>query len=691
MLSLHLPSLSVMMITACFALSVAIFLMGVGHHRNLLLWSAALAVQGLAYVLFGLKGSISDMSAIVLGNAAMSAALALITEGVSHFQWRRLPRWRLWAPVLTVSISSGLLLEHTTPRILFVAFVLMAQCILLLRLLQHGPKGRPGRGQYLLTVGTCTVMCVMAFRMSNVLATLLLEEDVLAPETVQNLMLLMSLVGILWLSVGLLMMNKDRAEQALQDSQAYEQFRSHILELLSGGTDARALLEEIVKGVEALQPGVRCSVLLVQPDGVSLGQGVAPSLPDFFNKAIDGLPIGPGIGCCGTAAYTGERVVVADIGVHPYGAQFRELAKQADLASCWSQPIWSSAGKILGTFAIYHQQVHNPTPANISLIEQTAQLASIAIERGNAADQLKANEHSYRQLIHTANEGISVIQEGKFRLVNSKFCDILGQSAEQLLDQPFMQWIRPQDQQFVAEHHQRRLHGGIDGEVFVIQVDTRQRGSRWIEVSGCKFDWHGKPSTLNFVTDVTDRLEMEARIRELAYHDTLTGLPNRRLLDDRLSLTMSTNQRTGNFGALMFLDMDNFKPVNDTHGHGAGDQLLVEAAQRLQRCIRASDTVARFGGDEFVVLLNALSTDRNTSVKDAESVAQKILVTLSAPYVLNTPGHDIKTVTHHCTVSIGITLFLPNEGEPDDFLVRADSAMYAAKEAGRSTIRFHAG
>jgi diguanylate cyclase (GGDEF)-like protein len=140
----------------------------------------------------------------------------------------------------------------------------------------------------------------------------------------------------------------------------------------------------------------------------------------------------------------------------------------------------------------------------------------------------------------------------------------------------------------------------------------------------------------------------------------------------------------------MFLDLDNFKPLNDAHGHAVGDLLLIEVADRLKSCVRQADTVVRFGGDEFVVILTNLSRDKAESVLEVETVAKKILAKLSESYQLTIQhsGMGDTTVEHHCTASIGVTLFLNHESSQDDILKWADAAMYQAKEAGRNTIRF---
>jgi diguanylate cyclase (GGDEF)-like protein len=152
---------------------------------------------------------------------------------------------------------------------------------------------------------------------------------------------------------------------------------------------------------------------------------------------------------------------------------------------------------------------------------------------------------------------------------------------------------------------------------------------------------------------------------------------------------MATNKRSGFYGALMFLDLDNFKPLNDAHGHDVGDLLLVETAERLKACVRAMDTVARFGGDEFVVMISELFADKADSTVQARNVAEKIRLALAQPYRL-TIKHDAEApVTHCCTASIGVALFINHDASPDDVLTWADQAMYQAKNEGRNLIRFH--
>lgn len=154
---------------------------------------------------------------------------------------------------------------------------------------------------------------------------------------------------------------------------------------------------------------------------------------------------------------------------------------------------------------------------------------------------------------------------------------------------------------------------------------------------------------------------------------------------------MIASKRSGCHGALMFIDLDNFKTLNDTHGHAVGDQLLIEVAQRLRNSVREADTVARFGGDEFVVVFSPLKSDKADSGSQANIIAQNISAALSQPYRLTTrhEGETQNTVEHVCTASIGVALFFSHEAGHDDILKWADMAMYQAKKSGRNAIRFH--
>ena len=182
-------------------------------------------------------------------------------------------------------------------------------------------------------------------------------------------------------------------------------------------------------------------------------------------------------------------------------------------------------------------------------------------------------------------------------------------------------------------------------------------------------------------SDITQRKASEEQIRSLAFFDPLTGLPNRRLLLERLERAMVSNHRNHNEGALLFIDLDNFKALNDNHGHGKGDLLLKQVGQRLANCVRDDDTVARMGGDEFVIMLKDLSSDPTAAATEAETIGRKVLDELNVNY-------NLDGLPHHSTPSIGITLFEGTGNAADEVMRRADLAMYEAKKSGRNALCF---
>ncbi len=223
----------------------------------------------------------------------------------------------------------------------------------------------------------------------------------------------------------------------------------------------------------------------------------------------------------------------------------------------------------------------------------------------------------------------------------------------------------------------RRKDGSLYDEALIIAPVTGEDGAIRYFVA--------------IMQDITERKLAEEKISNLAFYDALTQLPNRRLLNDRLEQVMAASKRSGHYGAVMFLDLDNFKPLNDTYGHGVGDLLLIEVAHRLAGCVRETDTVARFGGDEFVVMLGELDKDKAESAIQAGIVAEKIRTTLAEPYLLaiKREGEAETTVEHRCAASIGVALFINHEESPEDILKCADMAMYRAKESGRNLVCFY--
>jgi diguanylate cyclase (GGDEF)-like protein/PAS domain S-box-containing protein len=292
-----------------------------------------------------------------------------------------------------------------------------------------------------------------------------------------------------------------------------------------------------------------------------------------------------------------------------------------------------------------------------------------------------------------SQDGIIVTDANSVILrVNRAFSQITGYTAEEVVGRkPHLFKSDRHDAEFFRSMWDT-IHrtGGWQGEIW----DRRKNGEiypKWLTITAVR---DSKGIVTHYVgthSDITERKRAEEQVRQLAFYDTLTQLPNRRLFNDRLIQTMAANKRNGCHGALIFIDLDNFKPLNDTYGHAVGDLLLIEAADRLRGCVREMDTVSRFGGDEFVVMLGQLANDRDGSQALARGIAEKIRARLAAPYCMmieNQEGAEV-VIEHLCSASIGAALFIGQASTPDDILKQADMAMYQAKESGRNSIRFH--
>ena len=292
-----------------------------------------------------------------------------------------------------------------------------------------------------------------------------------------------------------------------------------------------------------------------------------------------------------------------------------------------------------------------------------------------------------------SHEGMMVTDvSGVILRVNSAFSKITGYTGEEAVGQMALLLKSDRhDANFYAAMWKSIHHlGSWQGEIWNLRKNGESYPA-WLTITAVERGDGVVTYYVATLSDITVRKAAENEIKNMAFYDTLTQLPNRRLLMDRLSQAIAANKRSGRYGALMFLDLDNFKPLNDKYGHVVGDLLLIEVARRLTSCVREADTIARFGGDEFVVMLSELDVDKAEPIIQAGIVAEKIRLILAEPYTLEIQqeGQAPTTVNHHCTSSIGVVLLTNNEAGPEDILKCADMAMYKAKRDGRNLIRFY--
>jgi len=291
-----------------------------------------------------------------------------------------------------------------------------------------------------------------------------------------------------------------------------------------------------------------------------------------------------------------------------------------------------------------------------------------------------------------AREGISITDAGGSIIdVNESFTRITGYDRAEVLGQnsSILKSGR-QDAGFYAAMWSDLVGKGFwSGEIWNRCKDGKLYAEQ-LAIQALRDSQGSHQGYVALFTDISERKTLEAQMHQMAYFDALTGLPNRRMLGDRLGQAMAASKRSELYGALMFLDLDNFKPLNDAYGHEVGDLLLIEVARRLRECLREMDTVARFGGDEFVVMLSELDAEKEQSTEQAAGVAEKIRASVAEPFFLTVmhPGQESRTVEHYCSVSMGVALFVNHESSQGEIMKRADAAMYQAKYAGRNAIRF---
>lgn len=455
-----------------------------------------------------------------------------------------------------------------------------------------------------------------------------------------------------------------------KQAERHHQHHNRILEMLLAKVSLSEILNALAQDIEKLLPDCACSIMLVNQDGTHLNTAASYGLSDFFLSAIDNLPIGEGMAVCGSAAFFGHRVVIPDVHTHEWTKSFSELAARANIHSCWSQPIFSAQGDVLGTFALYHRHKRNPSDIEIHLIESEARLTSLAIEQSHAEVRL----HLAASVFTHANEGILITDAvGNIIETNDVFTEITGYTREEARGKNprFLQSGRHGQEFYSDLWHNLTVKGDWYGEMW----NKRKNGEVYaalMTISAVQ-DIHGVAQNyVNLFTDITPLKEHQRQLEFIAHYDALTGLPNRVLLADRLKQAIAHSHRKGDSLAVVYLDLDGFKAVNDQHGHDMGDQLLVNISHRLKEVLREGDTLARIGGDEFVIVM--VDLDQPT---DYKTVLNRLLDVAAEPVILDQQYLRV-------SASIGATLFPQDNVDADQLLRHADQAMYIAKQAGKN-------
>ncbi|OGW39646.1 MAG: diguanylate cyclase [Nitrospirae bacterium RBG_13_39_12] len=311
------------------------------------------------------------------------------------------------------------------------------------------------------------------------------------------------------------------------------------------------------------------------------------------------------------------------------------------------------------------------------VIEQVLQKQKLVMEKQQMFEAIQESEERYRRLVELSPDGIFLHVEDKFVFVNPAGTRLLGaHNSEELLGKSLLDFFHPDYRQIIKEKLNQVVKRGSEVYWTEEKLIRLNKTKVDVEISAISFKYMGNPAVQIIARDITERKLAEQRLKHLAHFDITTGIPNRILFFDRLNHTLAMSKRYDHTFALLFLDLDQFKLVNDTFGHDTGDILLKEVSKRLTDCVRESDTLARMSGDEFTIILTKIN-----KAQDVEIVVQRIIASLAKPFHLK--GHEASI-----SASIGISLY-PSDGDNiETLLKKADTAMYRVKEQGRNNYQF---
>jgi diguanylate cyclase (GGDEF)-like protein/PAS domain S-box-containing protein len=490
-----------------------------------------------------------------------------------------------------------------------------------------------------------------------------------------------------WIELQLNRDDNHHLQGSLQDIHAQHQVqelqraRNVVLDQLLAQTPLNTTLNSIANHLEALSPQMRVSITLLNAGHLQLA--AAPSLPADYSAAIDGVAAALGIGSCGHAASSGELVVAEDLQKHPNWQDYRALTQAADLHACWSMPFKDDNGQVLGTFGIYYREPSLPSDEDIALVTEFTRLAGLALQLQQREAARQQHQQALRQaatVFESTREAVLIVdQQHRILASNPAYAAITGQTVNATYGQrlPILLSTATERSRYRSIWRGLKQQGGWEGELNARRTDGTLC-PLWLNASRVRDCDQAQPQYVLAFTDLSLFKDNQDRLAHLANYDTLTDLPNRLFAYERLSHALEHAQRHGECVAVLFLDLDHFKTINDGLGHAVGDELLITVARRLQQRLRNEDTLARLGGDEFLVVLENLERP-----EEAAQTAQALIQLFERPLPL---GNERDA---YLGVSIGISYY-PADGQNADELIRnADAALYQAKAEGRNTYRFY--
>ncbi|WP_413402531.1 EAL domain-containing protein [Pseudoalteromonas sp. KJ71-7] len=469
--------------------------------------------------------------------------------------------------------------------------------------------------------------------------------------------------------------------------------QQNILSKIALGAPLDEVLENICLSIEELieDPSAKCSILTLK--GEQLFHSAAPNIANGYCEAINGIHIGPSVGSCGTAVHEKKRIIVSDIATSPLWENYKALALSFDLRSCWSTPIISTQSDILGTFAIYHDSAKSPTTQDLELIDFFVDFTSIALEKHTESlkskvllAELQQSNEKFKAFAKVLPDLTLILsEEGKYINVHGTTNESLYLSQEHVINRNVRDIMPPKDANPIMEVIAKTLQ---TNEVQVFEYQLNIKGKQLTfegRTAPLESYQPNNPSQRHVVwmaRDISTRKAAEEEVQRLAFFDPLTNLPNRRMLNDRLSMYVEQIKQSDHTGALLFLDLDNFKRINDSLGHNAGDEILVELSQRLTRVLSPTDTLARVGGDEFIILIENVGDSHKQASLESELMAEVVQSVFYDKF-------EIGDLAFQVSCSIGICLINNANAISENILKFADTAMYRSKMKGGNSSSFY--